>query len=86
MGFTKNEEDANLYYIMVGGIPLILVLYVDDLILIGDESLIQDYMEDLAKEFEMKDMELLHYFLGLDCLQGDVEIFVGQGKYTVEIL
>ena len=75
-----------MYYIMVGGIPLILFLYVDDLILIGDESLIQDYKEDLAKEFEMKDMELLNYFLGLEDLQGDGEIFVGQGKYTTEIL
>ena len=30
MGF-KSEADSNLYYILVGGEPLILVLYVDDL-------------------------------------------------------
>jgi hypothetical protein len=29
MGFTKSEVDSNLYYIIVGGEPLILVLYVD---------------------------------------------------------
>jgi hypothetical protein len=44
---------------------LIIVLYVDDLILTGDELLIHSY-EDLSKEFEMKDMGLLHYFLGLE--------------------
>jgi hypothetical protein len=35
MGFTKSEVDSNLYYIIVGGEPLILVLYVDDLFLTG---------------------------------------------------
>ena len=40
MGFTKSEEDANLYEIVVEGRLLIIVLYVDDLILTGDEQLI----------------------------------------------
>jgi hypothetical protein len=34
----------------------------------------------------MKDMGLMHYFLGLEVWQGDGEIFLGQGKYTTEIL
>jgi hypothetical protein len=37
LGFTKSEVDANLYQILVEGKILIIVLYVDDLILIGDE-------------------------------------------------
>lgn len=41
LGFTKSEEDANLYHILVEGKLLIIVLYVDDLILIGDEKLIR---------------------------------------------
>ena len=40
LGFTKSEEDANLYQIVVDGKVLIIVLYVDDLILTGDETLI----------------------------------------------
>eukprot|EP00253_Pinus_taeda_P016104 PITA_16104 len=36
-GFTKSEANANLYHIMVEGKPLIIVLYVDDLILTGDD-------------------------------------------------
>ena len=66
LGFTKSEADANLYQIVVEGKLLIIVLYVDDLILTGDEQLIHSCKEDLAKEFEMKDMGLLHYFLGLE--------------------
>ena len=40
LGFTKSEADVNLYHIVVDGKLLIIVLYVDDLILTGDEKLI----------------------------------------------
>jgi hypothetical protein len=86
LGFTKNEADANLYQIVVEGKILIIVLYVDDLILTGDEQLIHSCKDDLAKEFEMKDLGLLHYFLGLEIWQRDGELFVSQGKYAREIL
>ena len=66
LGFSKSEVDANLYQIVVEGKLLIIVLYVDDLILTDDEQLIHSCKEDLAKEFEMKDLGLLHYFLGLE--------------------
>ena len=63
-----------------------IVLYVDDLILISDDQLIQSFKEDLAREFEMKDMGLMHYFLGMEVWQKDGEVFVSQGKYANEIL
>jgi len=65
---------------LVEGKFLIIVLYVDDLILIGDKQLIRYCKEDLAREFEMKEMGLMHYFLGLEVWQGDGELFVSQGK------
>ena len=37
LGFAKSEADANLYQIVVEGKILSTVLYVDDLILSGDE-------------------------------------------------
>jgi hypothetical protein len=86
MGFTKSEADPNLYFILVGTNPLILVLYVDDLFLTGAEELIAGCKTYLATEFEMKDIGLLHYFLGLEVWQVSGEIFLGQGKYAVEIL
>jgi hypothetical protein len=85
LGFTKSEADEKLYKILVEGKLLIIVLYVDYLILIGDEQLIHSCKDDLAKEFEMKDLSLLHYFLGLEIWQGDGEFFVFQGKYAREI-
>ena len=66
LGSTKSEADANLYQIVVGGKLLIIVLYVDDLILTGDEQLIHSCKANLVKKFETKDLGLLHYFLGLE--------------------
>jgi hypothetical protein len=40
----------------------------------------------LASEFEMKDLGLMHYFLGLEVWQSPERIFLNQGKYVVEIL
>eukprot|EP00253_Pinus_taeda_P017133 PITA_17133 len=85
LGFSKSEVDPNLYQIVVEKL-LIIVLYVDDLILTGDELLILPCKDDLAKEFEMKDLGLLHYFVGLEIWQCNGGLFVSQGKYAWEIL
>ena len=76
MGFQGSEADHNLYF-LTGEVPLILVLYVDDLFLIGDERLIRDCKSNLAMEFEMKDLGLVHYFLGLEVWQRDRCVFIG---------
>jgi len=74
--FTKIEADANLYHIVVEGKLFIIFLYVDDLILIGGDNLIKSWKEYLAREFKMKDLGLMHYFLGMEVWQGDEELFV----------
>jgi len=65
LGFTKCEADEKLYHIVVGGKLLIIVLYVDNLILIGDEKLIKSCKYDLAREFKVKDLGLMHYYLDM---------------------
>jgi len=37
-GFKLNEYNHNLYYLNQGGKNIIIVLYVDDLVLIGNDS------------------------------------------------
>jgi hypothetical protein len=82
LGFTKSDADHNLYYKVKDGYPLILVLYEDDMFLIGDEKLIDGCKRELTSEFEMKDLDLM----GLKMWQRPDEIFLSQGKYIVEIL
>jgi hypothetical protein len=66
MGFIKSEVDLKLYFILVGEDPLILVLYIDYLFLKGTKELIARCKVDLSSDFVMKDIGLMHYFLGLD--------------------
>ena len=65
---------------------MIIVLYVNDLIQISYEETIKYFKEDLEREFEMKAMGLMHYFLGLEIWQADGELFVSHGDYANEIL
>jgi hypothetical protein len=86
IGFIKSDADPNLYLLMKDSNILIIVLYVDDLFLTGAKTLIAACKQNLAKEFEMKDLGLMHYFLGLEIWQQEGRAFLGQEKYTIEIL
>jgi hypothetical protein len=85
MGFKKSDVDPNLYFIIRGDNTLILILYVDDLFIAGAEDLIHKYKLGLASEFEMSDIGLMHYFLGMEVWQ-EGHIFLRQGKYATNIL
>jgi hypothetical protein len=84
--FTKSKFDSNLYFKVTNDEPVILLLYVDDLFLTGEEKLITDCKKKLVAVFEMKDIGLMHYFLCLEVWQSSEKIFLKQGKYAVEIL
>jgi hypothetical protein len=86
LGFTESKADSNIYFKIMDNEPVILLLYVDDLFLTGEEKLIAECKKRLAAEFEMKDLGLIHYFLGLEVWQSPERIFLNQGKYRVEIL
>jgi hypothetical protein len=86
LGFEKSQADPNLYFIMVGEDPLILVLFVDDLFITRAETLITNCKENLASKFKMIDIALMHYFLGLEVWQEPRHIFLGHGKYVCDIL
>ena len=86
MGFTKSKAYSNLYYKFEDDNPVILLLYVDDLFVTGMNGLIVDTKRKLAAEFEMMDLGMMHYFLGMEVWQNAYGISLGQGKYAVEIL
>ena len=64
--FTKSKEDSTLYYKVEEGNQVILLLYVDDLFVIGGDGFIADTKRNLSFEFEMKDLGMMHYFLGIE--------------------
>src|SRR5713226_9154733 len=86
LGFTKSKADSNLYYKVEDGNPVMLLLYVDDMFVTGMDGLIADTKRKLTAKFEMKDLGMMHYFIGMEVWQSADGIFLGQGKYVVEIL
>ena len=86
MGFAKSKADPNLYLKVIEDEPLILLRYVDDLFLIRNEKQIVESKKKLAEEFEMKDLGLMHYFLGLEVWQSSEGIFLNHGNYAIDIL
>ena len=57
-----------------------LLLYVYDLLVTGMDGLIFDTKRKLAAEFEIKDLGMMHYFLGMEVWRNAEEIFLGQGS------
>ena len=86
MGFTISKADSNLYYKVEYGNPVILLLYVNNLFVTGMDGLIANTKRKLDTEFEMKDLGIMHYFLGMEVWQNVDGISLGQGKYAMEIL
>ena len=66
LGFTKRKADSNLYYKVEYGNPVMILLYVDDLFVTGMDGLIADTKRKIAAEFKMKDLGMMHYFLGME--------------------
>ncbi|KAG9444753.1 hypothetical protein H6P81_016093 [Aristolochia fimbriata] len=53
----------------------------------GDSiSIIQEFRKVMVRDFAMTDMGLMSYFLGLEVVQTQEEIFVSQQKYARDIL
>jgi hypothetical protein len=67
-GFSKRNSEPTLYRkINNQGEILIIFLYVDDLIFIGNSNLsIEELRTSMKKELEMKNKGLLRYFLGIE--------------------
>nr|UBX54621.1 transposon Pol polyprotein [Lupinus angustifolius] len=87
-GFRRSKSEPTLYIKSQGRYDTLIVsLYVDDLIYTGNNiKMIIEFKEDKMKTFEMTDLSLMHYFLGIEVNQKEEGIFISQKKYTEELL
>ncbi|XP_050121393.1 uncharacterized protein LOC126599081 [Malus sylvestris] len=66
LGFHNTYSDSSLFVKTVDANIVILLLYVDDIIITGnDPTEIQQVIRDLTSEFDIKDLGPLHFFLGI---------------------
>ena len=77
-GFHRSESEPTLYTkFNEQGNMLIVFLYVDDLILTGDFG-IKDFRTVMESEFEMTDLGLMKFFLGIEVQQFESGIFISR--------
>ncbi|XP_068309693.1 uncharacterized mitochondrial protein AtMg00810-like [Pyrus communis] len=79
--------NKNLFVKYVGAGIVILLLYVDDIIITGSAAAtIQQVIAQLTKEFELKDLGPLHFFLGIQITRTASGLFLSQEKYIQDLL
>lgn len=67
MRFSCNQANSTLFILYSSQCTSVLLLYVDDIVLIANnEALLQNIIDCLSKEFAIKDLGKLHYFLGIE--------------------
>ena len=87
LGFTASVADTSLFVLRHGSVTVYLLLYVDDIIITGnDSSTITSIISQLSAVFELKDLGPLRYFLGLQIDYTKSGFFVHQRKYLTDLL
>lgn len=63
------------------------MLIPDDLIYLGASlKMVEEYKKYIVQEFEMSDLRLMRYFLGIQVNQSEGEDFISQEKYVDDLL
>lgn len=87
MGFAQSKCDYTLFTKAHEGGLTVLLVYVDDIILAGDDmKQISAVKQSLSTKFHMKDLGAARYFLGLEIDSLKDGIFVSQRKYVGDLL
>jgi Reverse transcriptase (RNA-dependent DNA polymerase) len=85
--FEQSDSDHTLFFKKQQGKLIVLIIYVDDMIITGDDrDEIRRLKERLSKEFEMKSLGGLKYFLGIEVSRSKEGIVLSQRKYILDLL
>lgn len=86
-GYHQGDSDHTLFIKHKNGRVTLLIIYVDEMIVIGDDT---DEMKRLQgylfSKFEMKDLGGLKYFLGIEIARSKDGIYLSQRKNVLDLL
>lgn len=87
IGFVNSLADTSLFIYCHGTTLVYLLVYVDDIIVIGsDPNSVDAVLTSLAERFSIKDPTDLHYFLGIEATRKKQGLHLMQRKYIIDLL
>ena len=87
LGFLSSKADTSLFLYQKSGITIFLLIYVDDIIVTSSSSeAISVLLDDLRKDYALKDLGDLHYFLGIDVRHTSSALGLTQEKYARDLI
>lgn len=86
-GFKKCYCEHTFFVKIEGESVMIISLYVDDLIYTSNsERMLEEFKFSMKEEFSMTNLGKMKYFLGVEVIQDEEGIFIGQRTYTADML
>ena len=83
----KSKSDHSVFYINFQAGIILLVVYVDDIIITGnDMTVISSLKSFLHGQFHTKDLGMLKYLLDVEVMRSKRGIFLSQRKYVSDLL
>jgi hypothetical protein len=87
MGFVRCVLDNCLYVMMLDHAKIVLALYVDDIIILGDNlDVINDVKDSFKDSFQMKDLGVLTHYLGMRITREHNVLKVDQTQYAKDVV
>jgi hypothetical protein len=87
MGFDQSLHEAVIYRRGNGGNAMLVGVYVDDLVITGTkDAKVAAFKKEMKATFQMSDLGLLSFYLGIEVHQGDSRITLRQTAYTKRVV
>jgi hypothetical protein len=87
LGFIPSKADVSLFIFNREGIHMYILVYVDDIIIVSSSSSATErLLRQLHREFAVKDLGNLNYFLGIEVHHTSNGLLLTQHKYITDLL
>lgn len=87
LGFLPSKADTSLFYYSRGEYTIYILVYVNDIIVASSSpKATAALLKDLQKDFALKDLGDLHYFLGIEVRRSNDGLVLSQGRYATDVL
>ncbi|XP_031106198.1 uncharacterized protein LOC116010838 [Ipomoea triloba] len=86
-GFSPSKPDVSLFYYTIGSSRVFLLVYVDDIIMMGnDAALVDSLLKWLSCTFKIWDLGTPSFFFGIETITDKTRFLLSQQRYMKDIL